>query len=101
MKQLLHLMRECSFVSPFWKQVIKSLGGWLYKPLPKSPQLCLLEERSLLPRSVPKQEFGLALAGFSGTSKDRSLQLDVRQSLTFLVKLPGDIYYESINLYKD
>lgn len=39
----IYLVWKSSFVSPFWKQVIKE---WLRRPLPEPPQLCLLGDRS-------------------------------------------------------
>ena len=60
----LHLLWGCPLVLPFWKQVIKTIGEWFDRPLPESPQLCLLGDRSLLPPGVSKAESALALAGF-------------------------------------
>lgn len=49
----LHPLWECPKVQPFWKEVLKNLEGWLKQPLPESPQLCLLEDKSLVPPGRP------------------------------------------------
>ena len=55
----LNVLRDCSFVFPLWRQVVKYSGEWVRKPLPESPWLCLLRDRSLLPPGISKQKFGL------------------------------------------
>lgn len=59
-----HLLWDCPLVLPFWKQVLHVIGEWLDAPLPESPQLCLLGDRTILPPNVTKVEFALASAGF-------------------------------------
>lgn len=51
-------------VLPFWKVVLKSLEGWLKRPLPESPQLCLLGDKCVMPPGLSKAESGLTVAGF-------------------------------------
>lgn len=88
----LHLLWECPMVFPFWKQVIKTIGEWLDKPLPESPQLCLLGDRSLLPPEVSKAESALALAGFISAVRIilRHWKSHVRPGLTDWLKLMTD-----------
>ena len=63
----LHLLWDCPLVFPFWKQIIKTIADWLATPLPESPQLCLLGDRSLLPPEISKAESALTLANYSKT----------------------------------
>lgn len=60
----LHLLWDCSFVFPFWKQVLHVIGGWLDTSLPESPRLCLIGDRSPSTPNVSKAEAALASAGF-------------------------------------
>lgn len=64
MGTFIHLLWDCSFVSPFWAKVVKNIGEWSHKPLPESCQLCLLGDRSLMPPGISKHKFGLLLTGF-------------------------------------
>lgn len=66
----LHLLWDCPLVFPFWQQVFKTIREWLTTPLPESPQLCLIGDRSLLPPGVSEAESALALAGFNHCSKN-------------------------------
>lgn len=54
--------------------MVKCIGEWLHKPLPESPQLCLLGDRFVLPPCISKQKFGLALAGFIGASRNSQVK---------------------------
>lgn len=51
-------------VLPFWKVVLKNLEGWLKRPLPESPQLCLLADKALMPPGLTKAELRLIVTGF-------------------------------------
>lgn len=64
----LHLMWDCPLVSPFWTQVLGTMEELLEQPLPSSPRLCLLGDRTLTPE-LTKVQFGLALAGFLTAAK--------------------------------
>lgn len=56
MGTFLHLLWDCSHGSPLRKQVIKCIREWLHKPLPESPWLCLLGDRSVLPPGISKKK---------------------------------------------
>uniref|UniRef100_A0A3B4A9L7 Uncharacterized protein n=1 Tax=Periophthalmus magnuspinnatus TaxID=409849 RepID=A0A3B4A9L7_9GOBI len=60
----LHAFWECPVVSPFWTDVIKNLEKWIGLPIPASPQMCLLGDKSLLPPGFTMDMYGLAVAGF-------------------------------------
>ncbi len=51
-------------VLPFRKVVLKNLEGWLKRPLPESPQLCLLTDKALMPTGLNKVELRLTVTSF-------------------------------------
>ncbi len=46
----LHAFGECPLVFPLWRDVLKFMGKWLKYYLPISPRLCLLGDRTVVPR---------------------------------------------------
>lgn len=60
----LHAIWDCSMALPFWKVVLKNFKGWLKRPLPESPQLCLLPNKALMPPGLTKAELWLTVTGF-------------------------------------
>ena len=60
----LHALWDCSLVLPFWKAVQQEFERWLGQPLPESPQLCLLGDRSQIPPGLAKAETGVMITGF-------------------------------------
>lgn len=40
---------ECSKVLPLWENVVDYVGIWMNCELPRSPRLCLLEHRTMVP----------------------------------------------------
>ena len=60
----LHAIWDCPMVLPFWKVVLKNLEGWLKRPLPESPRLCLLMDKALMPPGLAKADLWLTVTGF-------------------------------------
>ena len=68
------------------------MTGLLATPLPESPQLCLLGNRSLLPPEISKAESTLTLAGFITAVRIilRHRKSQVRPSFAEWLKLMTD-----------
>lgn len=60
----LHVSWECPLVFPFWTEVITTLEKWTGLSVPKSPELCLLGDKSLMPPGFTKKMLGPVIAGF-------------------------------------
>ena len=69
MGTFLHLMWDCPLVSPFWARVIGTMEEWLEQPLPSSPRLFLLGDKTVLTAGLSKAQLGLALAGSLNAAK--------------------------------
>lgn len=61
---LFHALWDCTLIIPFWRAVLHKFEGWLSQPLPESPQLCLLGDKSCMPKGLSKAEVGLMITGF-------------------------------------
>ena len=64
MGTFLHALWDCSLVLPFWKAVLQKFESWLGQPLPESPRLCLLGDRSQMPPGLAKAVTGVMITGF-------------------------------------
>lgn len=58
----MHVIWECNKVRPFWEKVVDQIGTWIGKTTPKSPRLCLLGDKSVIP-GVTKCEYVVIKVG--------------------------------------
>lgn len=50
----IHCIWGCTLVRPLWEQIVSILGGWLGLEMPCCPELCLLGDKSYLPKLSKK-----------------------------------------------
>uniref|UniRef100_A0A3P8PLM6 Reverse transcriptase zinc-binding domain-containing protein n=1 Tax=Astatotilapia calliptera TaxID=8154 RepID=A0A3P8PLM6_ASTCA len=64
----LHCFWECSLIAPFWKKVVTLLKGWSGLEVPLTPELCLLGDRSHIPR-IHNNIFTVVMVGLVTASR--------------------------------
>lgn len=64
----LHLIWDCAMVKPFWGKILKFLETWITVNLPLCPRLCLLGDKSVIPR-LTKEVHSVLMVGLASAAR--------------------------------
>lgn len=64
----LHLIWECALIKPFWDTILKFLEKWIDVTLPLCPRLCLLGDKTTIPR-LTKEVHSVLMVGLTSAAR--------------------------------